>query len=105
MPRYAEGVTASPYIECREGGLYVAETRVGLDVIVYDFRRGETAESIFQAYPSIGSLAKVYGVITFILEHSEEIETYLCEQDRLWQELREKYPPLDVLLPHSKTPA
>ena len=57
------------YVEVRNGGYYVAGTRIGLDVVVYDFRDGRTAEAIFDAYPSIGSLAKVYGTITYILEH------------------------------------
>ena len=91
-------MTASPYLESRGPGFVVAGTRVGLDVIVYTFRRGETAEAIFQAFPSIGSLAKVYGVITFILEHPEEIETYLCEQERRWEEFREKHPIPEHLL-------
>jgi len=54
------------YVEVRNGGYYVAGTRIGLDVVVYDFRDGRTAEAIFEAYPSIGSLANVYGTVTFI---------------------------------------
>ena len=69
------------YVEVRNGGYYVAGTRIGLDVVVYDFRDGRTAEAIFEAYPSIGSLAKVCGTITFILEHPKEIEAYLEDQD------------------------
>jgi hypothetical protein len=34
---------------------------------------------------SIGSLAKAYGAITFILEHPPEIEAYLGDQDRRWE--------------------
>jgi hypothetical protein len=49
------------YVEVRNAGYYVAGTRIGLDVVAYDFRRGRSAETIFEAYPSIGSLAKVYG--------------------------------------------
>ena len=64
------------YIEVHNGGYYVAGTRIGLDVVTYDFRDGRSAEAIFDAYPSIGSLAKVYGAITFILEHPTEIEAY-----------------------------
>jgi uncharacterized protein (DUF433 family) len=82
----------SPYIEERNGGLYVAGTRVGLDVVAYDFRNGRSAEAIFDAYPSIGSLAKVYGAITFILEHPKEIEDYLAEQDRRYEEIKARYP-------------
>ena len=80
------------YVETRNGGYYVAGTRIGLDVIVADFRSGRSAEAIFEAYPSIGSLAKVYGAITFTLEHPGEIESYLGEQDRMFDEIRAQYP-------------
>ena len=43
-------------------------------------------------HPSIGSLAKVYGVITFILEHWSEIDAYLKEQDRRYDELKQRFP-------------
>src|ERR1035438_8010790 len=89
---------ASPYIEARNGGYYIAGTRIGLDVVVYDFRDGETAETIFESYPSIGSLAKLYGAITFILEHPEEIEEYLAEQKRRFEEIKARYPmPQDMI--------
>ena len=74
------------YIEVRNGGYYVAGTRIGLDVVVCDFRDGRSADAIFEAYPSIGSLAKVYGAITFILEHPKEIEAYLEDQDGRYDE-------------------
>ena len=80
------------YIEVRNGGYYVAGTRIGLDVVVYDFRDGRSADAIFDAYPSIGSLAKVYGAITFILEHPKEIEAYLEDQDGRYDEIKAKYP-------------
>ena len=38
------------YVEVRNGGYYVAGTRIGLDVVVYDFRDGRSAEAIFEAY-------------------------------------------------------
>ena len=75
-------VSANRYIETRNGGYYVAGTRIGLDVIAHEFRDGRSAEAIFDAYPAIGSLAKVYGAITFLLEHPTDIEHYLQEQDR-----------------------
>ena len=79
------------YVEIRNGGYYVAGTRIGLDVVVYDFRRGRSAEAIFEAYPSIGSLAKVYGAIAFILEHPDEVGAYLKDQDRIFEELKAQY--------------
>jgi uncharacterized protein (DUF433 family) len=80
------------YVEVRNGGYYVAGTRIGLDVVVYDFRDGRSAEAIFEAYPSVGSLAKVYGAITFILEHPKEIEAYHADQDRLYEEFKARNP-------------
>jgi uncharacterized protein (DUF433 family) len=59
------------YVEIRNGGYYLAGTRIGLDVLIHDFRNGRSAETIFDAYPSIGSLVKVYGAITFILRTSK----------------------------------
>jgi uncharacterized protein (DUF433 family) len=86
------------YVEIRNGGYYIAGTRIGLDVLVYDFRRGRSAEAIFEAYPSIGSLAKVYGAITFVLEHPNEVEAYLKDQDRIFEELKAQYPmPQDMV--------
>jgi uncharacterized protein (DUF433 family) len=86
------------YVEIYNGGYYVAGTRVGLDVVTHDFRNGRSAEAIFDAYPSIGSLAKVYGVITFILEHPGEIEAYMAEQDRIFEEIKAQRPiPPDMI--------
>ena len=61
------------YVEIRNGAYYVAGTRIGLDVVVSDFRGGKSAEAIFEAYPAIGSLAKAYGAITFILDHPDAV--------------------------------
>jgi uncharacterized protein (DUF433 family) len=88
----------SEYVEIRNGGYHVAGTRIGLDVVVYDFRRGQSAEAIFEAYPSIGSLKKVYGAITFILDHPAEVEAYLKDQDRIFGEIKAQYPmPQDMI--------
>jgi uncharacterized protein (DUF433 family) len=86
------------YVEVRNGGYYVAGTRIGLDVVAHDFRRGRSPEAIFEAYPSLGSLARVYGAITFILEHPADVAAYLQDQVRLFEEIRQQYPmPEDMI--------
>jgi hypothetical protein len=86
------------YVEIRNDGYYVAGTRIGLDIVVHDFRNGKSADSIFEAYPSIGSLAKVYGAITFILEHPADVDAYLEGQDRRYEEIQIRYPlPSDMV--------
>ncbi|HWF46547.1 MAG TPA: DUF433 domain-containing protein [Bryobacteraceae bacterium] len=83
---------ANQYVEVRSGCYYLVGTRIGLDVVAYEFRDGRAPEEIFEAYPSIGSLAKLYGAITFILEHPKEIDSYLKEQDKRWEEFKARNP-------------
>jgi len=91
-------MATTPYLEDRDGGYYVVGTRVGLDVIVREFQSGQSPEAILQQYPSLGSLAKVYGVITFILERPEAVGAYLHDQNRVWDEIKQKHPlPQDLL--------
>src|ERR1700683_3038808 len=93
-----EAMLANEYVEVRNGGYYVAGTRIGLDVLVCDFRRGRSAEAIFESYPSVGSLAKVYGAIAFILEHPTEVDAYLKDQERIFEEIKARSPmPADMI--------
>ncbi len=80
------------YVEVRNCAYYVAGTRIGLDVVVCEFRDGRSPEEIFEAYPSIGSLSKVYGALTFILEHPGEIDSYLKTQDEKWEAFKASNP-------------
>ena len=52
------------YIEQRDGGYYVAGTRLSLDSLVYAFRGGESPETIQQQFPSL-SFEQVYGAIAY----------------------------------------
>ncbi len=65
------------YVEQREGGYWVKESRVSLDSIVYAFLAGQTAESIAQSFPSL-ALKQVYGAITFYLANREQVDAYLA---------------------------
>ena len=67
------------YVEARDGGYYVAGSRVSLDSIVYAFLGGQTAEAIGQAFPVL-TLEEVYGALTFYLAHREVVDEYLAAQ-------------------------
>ena len=43
--------THSEYIEQRDGGYYVAGTRISLDSVVYAFNRGDSPERILEEFP------------------------------------------------------
>jgi uncharacterized protein (DUF433 family) len=61
------------HVEEREGGYYVADTRVSLDSIVYAFHEGESPETIQQKFPSL-TPEEVYGAIAFYLGRQPEID-------------------------------
>ena len=65
------------YIEQRNGGYYVAGTRISLDSVVCAFNRGDSPERILERYPLLGKPARVYGAIAFYLDHQAEIDAYL----------------------------
>ena len=80
---------ARDYIEKREGGYWVAGTRLSLDSLVYAFLRGAAPEGIAQSYPVL-SLEEVYGAIAFYLANQAEIDTMLANNDREFELLRKQ---------------
>lgn len=80
-----------PYIEQRDGGFYVAGTRVPLDSIVHEFRNGVSAESIRQAFPTL-TLEQVYGAIAFYLGHQAEVDASIRDAAGAWSEFEAAHP-------------
>ena len=71
----------SPYIEERNGGLYVAGTGVSLDSVVIRFQQGASPEKIVQSFPTL-KLSQVYGTIAYYLENEKPIDDYVAEGER-----------------------
>src|SRR5437879_1445332 len=67
-----EQAVHSEFIEQRNGGYYVAGTRISLDSVVYAFTRGDSPERILERYPLLGKPSRVYGAIAFYLDHQAE---------------------------------
>jgi uncharacterized protein (DUF433 family) len=86
-----------PYIEERDGGLYVAKTRVSLDSVVIRFQQGASPEKIVQSFPVL-KLSQVYGAIAYYLENEAAIGEYLsageCEAERTAAPLSQTNPEL-----------
>jgi uncharacterized protein (DUF433 family) len=83
----------------RNGGYYVAGSRVSLASIVYEYRDGAAAETIRQNFPTL-SLEQIHGAIAFYLGHSEEVEAYLRELEKKWDELEGAAKPASPELQH-----
>jgi uncharacterized protein (DUF433 family) len=71
----------SEYIEERNGGYYVAGTRVSLDSVVYSFERGNSPEAIRKEFPVL-RLPQIYGAIAFYLDHQTDVRQYLEKEER-----------------------
>jgi uncharacterized protein (DUF433 family) len=85
-----------PLVTGSDGVMRVRGTRITLDTVIAAFRDGATAEEIAQQYPS-ASLAGIYQVIGYYLQHSSDIESYLTQRQRSIGETRRanesKWPP------------
>lgn len=53
------------YVDERNGGYYIAGTRVALSSVVHAFQAGESPDEILRSFPMAGPLVKIYGAITF----------------------------------------
>lgn len=83
------------YVEQRNGGYYVAGTRVSLDSVVYAFLNGESPEGILDSYRAL-SLEQIFGSLAYYLANRAVVNEYLrqgeIEYDRLYEEARAKDP-------------
>jgi uncharacterized protein (DUF433 family) len=79
---------AAEYIEERDGGLYVAGSRVSLASIIFAFQEGGSPETIRQNFSSL-SLPQVYGAIAYYLNHPSESKSYLLRLQEKWDRLEE----------------
>jgi len=69
------------YVEQRDGGYWVAGTRVSLDSVVLAFLQGLSPETITsECFPTL-TLEQVYGAIAYYLAHRPEIDAYLKQAD------------------------
>jgi uncharacterized protein (DUF433 family) len=75
---------ASPYIDERYEGLYIAGTGVSLDSVLINFRQGASPRTIVEAFPTV-TLSQVYGAIAYYLNSEETINAYLAEGERAFE--------------------
>jgi uncharacterized protein (DUF433 family) len=68
------------YVQNRDGELYVGATRVSLQSIIGDWKRGRTPEQVATDFPSV-SLVEIYGAITYYLERRQDLDSYFHEVD------------------------
>jgi uncharacterized protein (DUF433 family) len=85
------------YVEQRDGGYYVAGSRISLDSIVHAFVRGESPEAICQNFEFL-RLEEVYGAIAYYLANQKAVDAHLVRQGEKWAEGRRASEPLPANL-------
>jgi len=77
------------YVEWRENGYWIRETRISLDSIVYAFLNGISPETIaYECFTSL-TLEQVYGAIAYYLGHRSQIDAYLKQGEAEFEALRQ----------------
>ena len=71
------------------GTIRVGKTRVLLDLVIYAFQEGESAEGIVDRYSSL-NLADVYAVIAYYMTHRVEVDAYIAQREAEGERLREE---------------
>lgn len=69
------------------GKIRIGHTRILLELVIYAFQQGETAEGIIDSYPTL-KLAEVYAVIAYYLTHRAEVDEYLRQADTAVKKLQ-----------------
>jgi len=69
------------------GGLRVTGTRIPLERVIECYQAGDTPETIVDRFDSL-RLSDVYLIISFYLDHKEEVEEYLRLQEERAEEVR-----------------
>jgi len=75
------------YIEQRNGGYYITDSRVSLDSVVYAFLRGESPEGIAESFPAL-TLEQIFGAMTYYLANRETVDRYLSDGRHEFEALR-----------------
>ena len=85
-----------PAIEERDGSYYITQSAVPFAAVILRFKEGLSPEAIRrECFPSL-ALVKIYSVISFYLNHQEQVESYLSqlrqEEDELQEKLLRQHP-------------
>lgn len=82
-------IDAPPLRVTKDGVVYVGNTRVPLETVIWTYNEGASAEEIVMQYDAL-ALADVHAVIAYYLNHREAVETYIegvkAESERVRQE-------------------
>jgi uncharacterized protein (DUF433 family) len=80
-------ISTVEHVQEREGEYYVTSTRVPIGVVIAAWKRGTSPEHITEQFPIL-SLADIYGVITYYLDHEQELEAHFARFTQEYEQAR-----------------
>ena len=83
MPPWPDAAIPAPYtatvplrVDPESGQVRVGDTRVSVDMVIYEHKRGVSPRTIVRNFTTL-TLPDVYAVIAYYLQHREEVDAYL----------------------------
>lgn len=77
-----------PLTLTEDGRIRVSGSGVALESVVYQYQQGNSAESILESFPSL-KLADIHAVISYYLNHRDQVDEYLHDQEKKARAVRE----------------
>lgn len=71
------------------GTVYVGKTRVMLELVIDAYKEGKTPKEIVEIWDVL-KLSDVHRVIAYYLDHRDEVEAYMRQQEIVGQQLFEE---------------
>ena len=72
------------------GRLRINGTRISVQQVAAQFKRGLSAEDIEQTYEHL-SLGQVFAALAYYLANREEVDAALAEEDALYDQLKQEF--------------
>jgi uncharacterized protein (DUF433 family) len=73
-----------------DGAIRAGNTRVRLDTLVGQINQGETPERIVENFPTL-ALADIHSALAYYLRHRAEVDAYVAEVERKFEEFRREH--------------
>jgi len=77
-----------PLTLTENGTIRVTGSRVTLESVVYQYQQGSSAGAILESFPAL-KLADIHAVICYYLNHREQVDGYLHDQEKKARTVRE----------------
>ncbi len=83
-----ETTQSVPLTQTENGTIRVTGSRVTLEAVVHQYQQGSSAEAILESFPSL-KLADIHAVISYYLNHRDQVGEYLHDQEEKARSVRE----------------